>query len=315
MKVVPAGRSLGLALAFASAIGVAGVPAVADSDDPSEAVVALFEALDAGRFDEIRDLECTEWRDDAARRLDLTDVMRDAPVSARAAFLRLLDVSVRRLDVQVLEEDGDHAIAWVTATIAASLDEGGLRRALRSASWSGGIVDDAIRRSVLEQRIHDQLTAIPSPAFIDSEVELVHEAGAWKVCGDIGWGMDALDPGDVCGLLSPAELAILVAIPFTERVPEGSGCTYAASDDAGQLSTVNVRLEEGDLDLVRSTFADGTSVRVDGFDAFIAAGSLWVDLGGQLLTIQPTLIGAPGGTDPGMLAQAIAEVIVPRIGR
>ena len=315
MRVVPIARSLSLALAFALAIGLPGMPAVADSDDPSEAVVALMEALDAGRFDEIGDLECTAWRDQAARRLDLADVMRDAPVTVRSAFLRLLDVSVRRLDVQILEVDGDHAIAGVTATIAASLDESGLRRALRAASWSGGIVGDAIRRSVLEQRIHDQLAAVPSPAFIDSEVELVHEDGAWKVCGDIGWGLDALDPRDVCGLLSPAELAILVAIPFSERTAEGSGCTYAASDDAGQLSTVNVRLEEGDLDLVRSTFADGTSVTVEGFDAFAAAGSLWVDLGGHLLTIQPTLIGAPSDTDPGMLAQAIAEVIVPRIGR
>ena len=315
MRVVPAGRWVGVALTIVLAIGVAGVPAVAEDDDPSAAVGALFEALDAGRFGDVGDLECAERRDEATRRLDLTGVVREVPGAARASFLRLLDVSVRRLDIQLLEEDGERALAVVTATVATSLDEAGLRRALRATSWSGGIVDDAIRRAVLGQRIRDQLAAIPSPAFIDSEVELVHEDGAWKVCGDLGWGMEALDPGDVCGLLSTAELAILVAIPFSEREAEGAGCTYTASDDAGQLSSVNVRLEDGDLGLVRSTFADGTSLSVAGFDAFVAAGSLWVDLGGQLLTIQPTLIGAPEGTDPGRLAQTIGEVVVPRIGR
>jgi len=315
VRVVRARRWLGAALTVVMAIGVSGVPAVATDEDPAAAVVTLFEALDAGRFRDVAALECVARRTEAMRRLDLTEVMRDVPGTARTSFLRLVDVSVRRLDVQLLEEDGDRALAGVTATVAASLDENGLRRALWGASWSGGVVDDAIRRAVLDQRIRDQLAAIPSPAFIDTEVELVHEDGAWKVCSDVGWGMEALEPGDVCGLLSPAELAILVEIPFAQRSAEGAGCTYTASDGSDQLSSVNVRLEDGDLELIRSTFADGSPISVAGFDAFVASGSLWVDLGGQLLTIQPALIGAPDGTDPGLLAQAIAEVIVPRIGR
>lgn len=315
MTPVRSGRARSILIALAVAVGGASSPAAAADADPAASVQALIDAVDDGRYDDIAGLVCSAQRDEAARRLDLTDVMRDVPASAQRSFRRLLDVSVNGLQTEVLEDDGQRALVRVAAVITASLDENALARGLRTVTWSGGIVDDPVRRSVLGQRIRERFAAVPSQALVDEEVEVVRERGAWSVCGDLGWGIEALDPSDVCSLLSPAELALLVAIPFVVRTSDGPGCTYSAADGSGELSSVNVRLDEGSLDLIHSTFADGVVTSVAGFDAYGAAGSLWVDLGGHLLAIQPTLIGAPEAGDPQQLAQAIAEIIVPRIDR
>jgi len=302
-----------MAVGTTLAILCVAAPVGAVDPGPGDAVRAVFDALDRGRFGDIPRLFCSAHREDAARRLDLTDVMRDVPGVSRGSFIRLLDVTVSRFSTTILEDDSARALVEATATIEVTLDETGLRRALAGLPMPIGVLDGPQLRSITAQRIRERLASVPSPLSLDEEIEVVWEAGAWKVCGDIGWGIEALDPADVCSLFSPAELAILVAIPFSQRTATGSGCTYSAADGTGELSTVNVRLEEGDLELFRSAFPAGASFTIMGLDAYAADGSVWVDLGGTHLTIQPALYLPPDGTDPQRLAEAIAEIVVPRI--
>jgi hypothetical protein len=241
--------------------------------------------------------------------------MRDIPVSSRPVILRLVDVRVTDLAVTVLEEDADRAVAQVTGRIVTRLDDASLSRALRALDWPDATLDAAVRRSVVAQRIRERLESLSSPAILDRDVELRREGGDWTVCGDLGWGVEPLDPSDVCGLLSIGELRILAPLDLTERSAEAGACTYAAATGSGLLSTVQVRLDEGGLALVRSAYPEGSELQLSGMDAYAAAGSVWVDLGGRLLTIQPTLVDAPPEIDPQRLALAIAAVTVPRIDR
>jgi hypothetical protein len=304
-----------LVTALLGSVLFAGLPGPSSADDgtPAGAVESLAQALRTGRGSDLSALMCRARRDDGTRRMDLTSIMRDVPQASRPSFTRLLSVRIPPLELVTLEEEADRAVVHASGTVSVSMSENGLRRALAAIDWPDGTLDAAVRRAILTQRIRDRLATLPSPAVLDSEIELVREDGAWKVCSDIGWGLEPLDPKDICGLLSPAEIQILAPLAISQEAPQASGCIYRAAPDTGDLSSVTIRVADGDLPLVQSAYPDGATMVLGGLDAYATSGSLWIDLGGRLLTIQPKLIGAPAEVDADRLALAVAAVIVPRI--
>jgi len=289
---------------------VPGVTSAADT--PDGAVSALLDALDAGRFATINSLVCPDQRKDAARRLDLTQVVRDVPSPVRAAALRAVDVRTSRVDVQVVEEEGPDAVVQVTASITSSLDQRALRRILAGATPPTDLIDPSIWPALLGERVVDRMTKVPAIAQLDEELTVTRESGEWLVCDDLGWGLELLDPSDVCGLLSPRELALLSGLAFSSSDASDGSCQYGTPRGSPDPSTLRLWLEDGDLDLVEQAFPDGRTLDVAGFDGYAADGTLRIDLGGRVLVIQPTLLGADVG-DPVDLALSVAGVVVPRI--
>jgi hypothetical protein len=284
------------------------------ADTPDGAVSALLGALDSGRFASVDGLVCARKRTDAERRLELAQVVTDLPPSTRAAALRSIDVRVSHALVQVVEEDGADAVVRVIASIAAQLDERALRRALTNASAPTDLIDAAIWQALLDQRVVDRMARLPASAQLDEELTVTREGGDWRVCDDLGWGLELLDPSDVCGLLSPRELSLIAGVDFATTATSDDGCEYATPRGSADPSSVRLWLEDGDLELVEQAFPDGRTVTVAGFDGYVAHGSVRIDLGGRVLVIQPALLGAGGG-DPEDVALSLAEVVVPRIAR
>ncbi|MFN8621437.1 MAG: hypothetical protein U0869_11905 [Chloroflexota bacterium] len=282
------------------------------ADTPAGAVTALLDALDGERFGAIDGLVCADQRNDAERRLDLAQVVADLPANVRGAAQRAIDVRVTRVDAQVVEEDGADAIVQLTGSIGASLDARVLRRALANAAAPTDLIDAGLWQDLLAERVADRMARLPAAAQLDEELSVVREGSEWRLCDDLGWGLELLDPSDVCGLLSPRELSLVSGLAFASSDPSDGGCQYATPKGSADPSSVRLWLEEGDLDLVEQAFPDGRSVTVAGFDGYAADGTVRIDLGGRVLVIQPALLGAGGG-DPADLALSLAEVVVPRI--
>jgi hypothetical protein len=291
-------------------------PTVTATDGPEAAISGILDALASGKTRQLPDHLCSAQREDLVRRLDLTTVFADVPAANRALFDRTIGVVVDAPAMTVIDGDSDRSIVRLTGTIRVQVDEAALARAVERVPFGPtGTLDAALRRALLRQAIGDRLERVAAVTVLDSELELLREDGRWRLCSDLGWGIDPLSADGACGLLSVGELRLLVPIDFTLRLPEPDGCTFRADPSSDELSWVSLRIEQGDLAFVQATFPGGESLTIRGLDAYANEESLRIDLGGRLLAIQPTLIGTADGTDPRRLARAIADVVLPRIDR
>jgi hypothetical protein len=132
-------------------------------------------------------------------------------------------------------------------------------------------------------------------------------------------GAEATGPS-LC-VLSVEEVSELVGLPLVAMVEGPTNCTYDA-DPAVMLATLDVRLEPpepllhgGDLlEWIRSDFAEGgRELTVAGFPAWEAGEGLWVDLGDQVLVVQPILFFLDDPPDARSFMAPIGELVLSRL--
>jgi hypothetical protein len=283
-------------------------------DDPESAVRGLLATLTAGRYDALPDALCTAERDALARRLDLRAILADVPPTALPDFAGLVEVSIEGPTATLLEWSEDVAVVHLAGHLEVTVDDEAIGRAVSGLRLGPtGPLDEPVRQALLLESIRDGLARLARDVELDADLDVVREGGRWRVCSDLGWGLEVLAVSEVCALVTPAELRILAPIAFATRQPEGDGCTIGEDPGSPGHSTVNLRIEDGDLSLIEETFPDGQSLTIGGLPAYLTESVVRVDLGGRLLAIQATLIDAPAGVDASRLAQAVAELVVPRI--
>lgn len=313
-------RTRGLVARIATAVllmTIAGAPAsgpVLASGTPDGAVLDLVGALDTGRFGAIPTLTCAARDEDAVRRMDLSAVLSEVPADLRADVASTLDVRPDGVVAEVLEEDGADALVRLTGSLWVSLDRKALRRTLMDSVPPDGLIDQSIFRVLVAERIEERIGDLQPVTSLDEEVQVTREGGEWRVCDDIGWGLEPLDPADVCTLISPRELSLLAPWSLETATRSGDACHYATAEGSDDASSIDVWLDEGGLDLVRTAHPDGVAFDASGYQGFAAEGAAWLDLGGRSLVVRVTAIGN-GDVDPAMLAQTIVEVVATRIDR
>jgi hypothetical protein len=309
-------RTRGLVAIGATAVLVANLAAVPvlASATPEGAVLDMVDALDAGRYGAIPGLTCSAKDEEAVRRLDLSTVLADVPADVRAATGRTIDVRADGMTAEVIEEEGSDALVHLTGTLSVAFDRKALRRILMDSIAPDGILDQAVYRAVAATRIEGRIAPLQPAIALDVEVAVVREGGEWRFCEDLGWGLEPIDPSDVCNLISPRELSLLAPWPLETATPTGTACHYSTGDGSGDASAIDLWVDEGGLDLVRSAHKDGVAFEVDGYPGFAAEDTAWLDLGGRSLVIRVTAIGS-GDVDRLALARTVAEVVATRIGR
>jgi hypothetical protein len=304
---------VGLAAIAVLVTNLVAAPVLA-SATPEGAVLDVVAALDAGRYGAIPGMTCSAKDDEAVRRLDLSGVLAEVPAEVRAAAARTLDVRVDGIVAEVIEEEGGDALVRLTGSMWVSMDRRALRRILMDSIPPDGILDQALYRAVAATRIEERIAALQPVTTLDVEVAVAREGGEWRLCDDLGWGLEPIDPGDVCSLISPRELALVAPWPLETATPSDAACRYHTADGSDDASAIDLWVDEGSLDLVRSAHPDGISFEVDGYPGFAVEDTAWLDLGGRSLVIKVTAIGA-GDVDAITLARTIAEVVATRLGR
>lgn len=130
--------------------------------------------------------------------------------------------------------------------------------------------------------------------------------------------------GPLC-VIPIAELVELTGLRFVSRAAGEANCAYDGDVSAGDVFTLDIRLEpsdptietggEDDLWFTRFDFeAGGRDVTVGGFPAWEADEGLWVDLGEDVLVIQPLLFFLDAAPAAQAFLVPIAELVLSRLG-
>jgi hypothetical protein len=119
--------------------------------------------------------------------------------------------------------------------------------------------------------------------------------------------------GRLC-LVTIDELNALTGLSFVSMAAGDSNCTYD-SDPAADLYTIDIRIQppdptaleipEDSLIVTRMGYSNGRDITVGGFPAWLSPEGVWVDIGLDVLAIQPILLFA---TDP-----PAAETFLPQV--
>ncbi len=127
--------------------------------------------------------------------------------------------------------------------------------------------------------------------------------------------------GDLC-LVSLEELNELTGLRFVSTAAGPSNCTYD-SDPGEAFYTLDVRIEPDDptavepiedgLLLVRFDYDDGRDTTVAGLPAWESRDGIWVDVGDEVLVVQPILFFMAEPPDPTSFLVPIAELAVSRL--
>jgi hypothetical protein len=117
--------------------------------------------------------------------------------------------------------------------------------------------------------------------------------------------------GPLC-VLTLDELGEATGLTFQTMSGTDTSCEYASTATDSYLS-VSVRVEEGDLDLIKDFFSEGgEDVTVAGMPGWNSDIALWVDIGPRLLAVQAVFFGTDVPENkPTQLA--IAELVIPRL--
>lgn len=125
-------------------------------------------------------------------------------------------------------------------------------------------------------------------------------------------------------LVSLEELNELSGLRFVSTAAGPSNCTYD-SDPAEAFYTLDLRIEPPDptavepiedgLLLVRFDYDDGHDTSVAGLPAWESHDGIWVDIGAEVLVVQPVLFFMPDPPDPTRFLGPIAELAVSRLPR
>lgn len=128
-------------------------------------------------------------------------------------------------------------------------------------------------------------------------------------------------PVDLC-LVSLDELNELSGLRFVSTAAGPSNCTYD-SDPAEALYTLDLRIEgpdptatqpmEDGLLIVRIDYDDGHDTTVAGLPAWESPDGIWVDVGDDVLAIQPILFFMTDPPDPASFLAPVAELAVGRL--
>lgn len=127
--------------------------------------------------------------------------------------------------------------------------------------------------------------------------------------------------GDLC-LVTLDELNELSGLHFVRTAAGPLNCTYDG-DPAEDLYTLDLRLvppddpaaapPEDGLQMARIWFPDGHDTTIGGFPAWEGPDGLWVDVGDDLLVVQPILFFMADPPDPGDFLGPVAELAVSRL--
>lgn len=309
---------LAVALSILPGLGSVGVRA---ADTPDGAVDALLDTIVSGEWDRIGPLVCEEKREEVLAEYDLVatfggDGLDPQPLIDSLAFA----IEGRR--VTLLSETGDTGSVNVAGTLMASVDTEAAR------AWMVELLEtfeQPTDEATVDQFLGEMLADLAQGSTLDATVDVVRVDGEWLVCDDLRSDApeESFDPdatiapveGALCDLMSIEELNAATGLAFTDTVPFEGGCSWDADIMSDDYFNVSAYLEEGDLDVVRSVWTQGTEVTIAGFPAWATVNGTWVDLGDGLLTIMPWLTGesATGTIDPVALAAAVAAIVVPRL--
>lgn len=119
-----------------------------------------------------------------------------------------------------------------------------------------------------------------------------------------------LDSLDVCGLITPDELALVPpGVPYNTAEPGTGSCTYTATADPASFAMLDLSIDEGSIDVMGSILG-GERIEIAGLPAHVTELGAYLGLGTRILGIT----GLAGGVaDPVAYFTAVAELVAPRI--
>ena len=216
------------------------------------------------------------------------------------------------------------ASARVAGTLAIEVDDQLLREFVREIiDASAGPDDPPATDEDLAAMVPLVAEALALERPIDTEVELVVEAGEWVVCGGLAVGAtddaDAAGPvvssEGLCALATPAELSGLGPLEYDASTGYNEVCTYSWADWNGYHAATVGLIFEATLDEWRQVFPPDDELEVLGVPAFSSGADLFVEAGEDVLQVTVSLPGsAPEGVDAGLQARRIGELLLPRLG-
>lgn len=131
-------------------------------------------------------------------------------------------------------------------------------------------------------------------------------------------------PGPLC-VVTLQELSDLTGLRFVSMASGDANCTYDGDVAAGDVFTIDVRLEptdptietggEDDLWFTRFDFdAGGRDLTLGGFPAWEADEGLWVDLGEDVFVVQPLLFFTDDAPAAQTFLVPVGELVLSRLG-
>jgi hypothetical protein len=269
---------------------------------------------------------CAEQRDEIAGQLDLTSLFGELPEGVDGQQLvDAMTITISDRSVTLLSVEGDTAEVQLGGSMSIAIDEAAAREFMRQVLEAlGQPSDDA----TIDGFLPSFLESMAAGTDLGATILVVREDGEWLMCDDLSPDapVESFDPNAtlepitnaLCDLITVEELNGLSSLAFETATPETNGCTYDAPYDVetGGFFSVNIRLEDGDVQPLKEAFAEGRDVTVAGHAGWGTDTATWVGLGdGRLFTIQPILFGASGAEaiDVIEFATRIGEIAIPRL--
>jgi hypothetical protein len=151
--------------------------------DPVATVKTVVQTIQDKKFDSLADYVCAEKKDELAQQLDFRSSLAGLGFDAQK-LIDAMTFDMSGIQYAKASETGDKAVVTITGDMKMKVDRDKIRDVIVELIQAQGIaqVTDDMVNSML-----DVMTAqFESGIDISSDVELVKEGGAWKVCSDIG---------------------------------------------------------------------------------------------------------------------------------
>lgn len=323
--------SLTAVLLSLSLVSPAG-PALAQ-ESPESAVDTVLDTIEALEFDRVADLVCEAWREPTRESLDISSGFGDLPGVDAQVFIDALTISVDQREMSLLDQTDDSAVVGLDAIVDVTMDEDVARELV--ALMLGAMGDEASEENI-ELFTQMMLSEMQTASALSTELDVVREDGAWRVCSDLSdllagseteseVGLEAAGPGtagadSLCDLMSLDELNALGPLQYVETdASMAPSCLYAA-DLATAGHAVGVDVDSfSDFDSLVEMFSDVFSM-----DEMDVAGhrsmwmselnTLYVDSGAGVLMVNVFTGGdeALGLEEVPGYAASVAEFVLPR---
>jgi hypothetical protein len=151
--------------------------------DPVATVKELMQVVQDKKFDSIADYVCAERKDEVARQLDFRSSLGGIGFDAQK-LVDAMTIDLSNVQYAKVSESGDTAVVNIQGDMKLQIDREMIRDLVVELLQAQGI--EQVSDDMINSTLDVMAAQLESGIDISTDVDLVKEGGAWKVCSNIG---------------------------------------------------------------------------------------------------------------------------------
>jgi len=151
--------------------------------DPVATVKAVMQAIQDKKFDSLPDYVCAEKKDEVTRQLDFRSSLGGLGFDAQK-LVDAMTFDLSGIQYAKASETGDKAVVTITGDMKMQVDRDKIKDLIVEILQAQGIAQ--VTDDMVNSTLDIMAAQLESGIDISTDVELVKEGGAWKMCSGIG---------------------------------------------------------------------------------------------------------------------------------